>query len=180
MSTTLFTVGHGPTDRHQLGTRLTGTGVQQVVDVRRFPGSRNSPDVGKDLLAQWLPELGIGYRWEQRLGGRRSLPKDAAVLDPWWRVAAFAAYSAYTRTPEFAAALDELLTAAADRRVSIMCSESVWWRCHRRVISDVSVLQQGVDVQHLMPDGRLSTHLVAEGARLHPDGQLYWDGLDAV
>jgi hypothetical protein len=93
---------------------------------------------------------------------------------------AFAAYSAYTRTPEFAAALDELLTAAAERRVSIMCSESVWWRCHRRVISDVAVLQQGVDVQHLMPDGRLSTHLVAEGARLHPDGQLYWDGLDAV
>jgi uncharacterized protein (DUF488 family) len=180
VTTTLLTVGHGATDRDELGALLTEAGVQQVVDVRRFPGSRNSPDVGKDVLAQWLPELGVDYHWEQRLGGRRTLSADAPELDPWWRVAAFRAYSAHTRTPEFAAALDELLAVAAERRVSIMCSESVWWRCHRRVISDVAVLQREVDVQHLLPDGRLAPHPVAEGARLDLSGQLYWDGLDAV
>ncbi len=179
MSRCLLTVGHGPTDRDKLGTLLSTAGVQQVVDVRRFPGSRNSPDVGRDLLAHWLPELGIAYRWEERLGGRRALPKHDRSQDPWWTVAAFRAYAAHTRTAEFAAALDEVLAAAGVRQVVIMCSESVWWRCHRRVISDVVVLQREVAVQHLMPDGRLSAHPVAQGARLHGDGAIYWDGAES-
>lgn len=172
----LLTVGHGPTDRMKLGALLADAGVQHVVDVRRFPGSRTSPHVGTDALAQWLPELGIGYRWEQRLGGRRSLPKDAPVLDPWWQVAAFSAYAAHTRTPEFNAALDDVLVQAAADRLVVMCSESVWWRCHRRLIADVAVLQHGAQVAHLMPDGRLSPHRPAAGARIHEDGRLYWDG----
>ena len=178
MNRSLLTVGHGPTDRDKLGALLSGAAVEEVVDVRRFPGSRNSPDVGRDRLAQWLPERGITYRWEPRLGGRRALKKDAPHDDPWWRVAAFAAYSAYTRTPEFTDGLDEVLAECAERRLVIMCSESVWWRCHRRVISDVAVLGRGVDVRHLMPDGRLTPHPVAEGARMHCDGLIYWDGSD--
>jgi uncharacterized protein (DUF488 family) len=170
----LLTVGHGPEDRTRLGARLTGAGVGLVVDVRRFPGSRSNPDVRRDALADWLPAAGVGYRWDARLGGRRRLPPDQPVADGWWTVAQFAAYAAHTRTPEFAAALDEVLAEAAAATVAVMCSESVWWRCHRRLVADVAVLGRGVPVQHLMPDGRLTLHAPSAGAVLDEDGELSW------
>jgi len=170
----LLTVGHGPDDRIALAERLTGAAVGLLVDVRRFPGSRNNPDVRREALAEWLPDAGIGYRWEERLGGRRSLPKDEPVADAWWTVAQFAAYAAHTRTPEFAAALDEVLAEASAGTVAVMCSESVWWRCHRRLIADVAVLGRGVPVTHLMPDGRLRTHEPSAGAVLGEDGAVRW------
>ena len=115
----LITVGHGPQGREALGGRLASAGVEVVIDVRRFPGSRNNPDVGRDALEVWLPGFGIGYRWDERLGGRRRLPPGEAVEDGWWTVAQFAAYAAHTRTADFGAALDELLAddgAGRDRK----------------------------------------------------------------
>ncbi|MGY2004509.1 DUF488 domain-containing protein [Blastococcus sp. SYSU DS1024] len=170
----LLTVGHGSDDRTALATRLGGAGVELLVDVRRFPGSRTNLDVRREALAQWLPEEGIGYRWEERLGGRRRLPRGEPVADGWWTVAQFAAYAGYTRTPEFAAALDEVLAAAADATVAVMCSEYVWWRCHRRLVADVAVLGRGVAVGHLMPDGRVSPHRPSDGALLGDDGRVHW------
>ena len=172
----LLTVGHGPEDRLRLGARLAGAGIERVVDVRRFPGSRTNPDVRRDALAEWLPAAGIGYRWEERLGGRRRLPDGEAVADGWWTVEQFAAYAAHTRTPEFAAALDQVLTEAAGGTVAVMCSESVWWRCHRRLIADVAVLARGAAVGHLMPDGRLAPHRPSAGAVLGSGGQVSWPG----
>jgi uncharacterized protein (DUF488 family) len=169
----LLTVGHGPEDRARLAARLAGAGVGLVVDVRRFPGSRN-PDFRREALERWLPAAGIGYRWEDRLGGRRRLPPDEPVADGWWTVAQFAAYAAHTRTPEFTAALDVVLAEADGTRVAVMCSESVWWRCHRRLVADVAVLARGVAVHHLMPDGRLRPHVPAAGAVLGADGLLRW------
>jgi uncharacterized protein (DUF488 family) len=170
----LVTVGHGPDDRDRLAARLSGAGVERVVDVRRFPGSRSNPDVRREALEAWLPDAGIGYRWEPRLGGRRALPAGEPVVDAWWTVAQFAAYAAHTRTPEFTAALDEVLAEAGDALVAVMCSEYVWWRCHRRLIADVAVLGRGVDVRHLMPDGRLSAHRPSERAVVDADGSLRW------
>lgn len=169
-------MGHGPEDRTALGARLTAAGVGCVVDVRRFPGSRSNPDVRREVLEEWLPACGIGYRWDARLGGRRRLPPGEPVADGWWTVAQFAAYAAHTRTPEFAAALDEVLTGAAADTVAVMCSESVWWRCHRRIVADVAVLARGVPVHHLMPDGRLTPHTPSAGAVLGDDGQVHWPG----
>ena len=170
----LLTVGHGPEDRRRLGARLTGAGVGLLVDVRRFPGSRSNPDVAAEALARWLPEEGIGYRWDERLGGRRRLPPGAPVADGWWQVEQFAAYAVHTRTPEFTDALDEVLAAAAGETVAVMCSESVWWRCHRRLIADVVVLGRGEPVIHLMPDGRLAPHRPSAGAVVSDGGQLHW------
>jgi uncharacterized protein (DUF488 family) len=172
----LLTVGHGPDDRGRLGARLAAAGVTLVVDVRRYPGSRSNPDVRREALAEWLPAAGIGYRWDERLGGRRRLPEGAPVEDGWWSVEQFAAYAAHTRTPEFAAALDDLLAEAARTTTAVMCSESVWWRCHRRLIADVAVLARGVPVQHLMPDGRLADHRPSEGAVVVDAGQVRWPG----
>jgi uncharacterized protein (DUF488 family) len=170
----LLTVGHGPERRDALAARLTAAGVQAVVDVRRFPGSRSNPDVRREALEVWLPAAGIGYRWEEDLGGRRRLPAGEPAADGWWSVAQFAAYAAWTRTPVFAAALDRVLAEAAGAAVAVMCSESVWWRCHRRIVADVAVLGRGVPVTHLMPDGRLVPHAPSGGAVRRDDGAVYW------
>ena len=104
----LLTVGHGTLDRTALAALLAGAGTDLLVDVRRFPGSRHNPDVGTDAMAQWLPEAGIDYRWEERLGGRRRRDRTADPdADGWWRVEAFRAYAAHTRTPEFLTALEK-------------------------------------------------------------------------
>jgi uncharacterized protein (DUF488 family) len=168
-----MTLGHGTHDRAGLGALISHAGVDLVVDVRRFPGSRIHPDLRREALEEWLPAAGIGYRWDERLGGRRKLPPGEPVVDDWWTVAQFAAYAAHTRTPEFRAALDEVLAEAARSTVAVMCSESVWWRCHRRLIADVAVLGRGVPVQHLMPDGRLTPHRLSEGAVLE-GGEVRW------
>ena len=113
----LLTVGHGPDDRARLAARLTGAGIGRVVDVRRFPGSRNNPDVDRATPSP------VAARGRDRLplGGaaRRPAPAAAAgepVADGWWTVAQFAAYAAHTRTPEFASALDAVLTEARRSR----------------------------------------------------------------
>jgi uncharacterized protein (DUF488 family) len=173
---TLLTFGHGTAAQEALVRLLHEAGVGQVIDVRRFPGSRRSPHVARDALEQWLPQAGIGYRWEQRLGGRRRTPSDEQELDPWWRVDAFRAYAAHTRTPEFTAGMADLLDdleRVDAGQPAIMCSESLWWRCHRRLVSDVAVLLHGVAVEHLGHDGRRSAHAPSAGARVTPVGLVY-------
>ena len=172
----LFTVGHGTASSQELLHTLTDAGVQLLVDVRRHPGSRAHPHVAADALAQWLPAGGVAYRWEPRLGGRRQLPRGEASPDSWWTVEAFRAYAAHTRTAEFDDALDELLGEAATRTVAVMCSETVWWRCHRRLVADVAVLSRGVAVRHLLPPAPPRDHLPSAGARVAADGSLVWDG----
>jgi uncharacterized protein (DUF488 family) len=169
----LLTVGHGRLDRDGLGALLTGASVGLLVDVRRFPGSRANPAVARDELPRWLPDVGVAYAWEEGLGGRRPAPDDSP--DTWWRVAAFRGYAAHTRTDEFRSALRRVLDEAGRRRVAVMCSESVWWRCHRRLVADVAAIEHGVAVHHLMHDGRLTAHPPAEGARRGADGRLVWD-----
>jgi uncharacterized protein (DUF488 family) len=171
----LLTFGHGTSDRAVLTGLLGGVGAGLVVDVRRFPGSARNPDVHTDAMAEWLPAAGTGYRWEPRLGGRRTIPAgqdDGA--DSWWRVAAFRGYAAHMRTAEFRDAMTDLLGDLGDRRPTlVMCSESLWWRCHRRMIADAAVLLHGVTVEHLGHDGRLSPHRPSEGARVAEDGLRY-------
>lgn len=171
----LFTVGHGTVDRQQLADLLHEAGIKRIVDVRTAPGSRRNPDVGRERLAKWLPEEGIEYRWEPRLGGFRKTPPDSP--DAIWRNDSFRGYAGYTREPEFVAAMDELLEELGDGvRTAIMCSETVWWRCHRRIIADFATLARGTKVRHLMHDGRFQEHVPTEGVRLRDDGLLVYDG----
>ena len=172
----LLTVGHGTLPAEDLAALLADAGVALLVDVRRYPGSRRHPHLSREAIAAWLPAGGVAYRWEPRLGGRRRVPLEDRDADPWWRVEQFRAYAAHTRTPEFADGLRDVLGEGRERQVAVMCSETVWWRCHRRLIADVVRLTTPVDVQHLGHDGRLSEHPVAEGARVRGDGFVVWDG----
>ncbi len=171
----LLSVGHGRLDREAFTALLAAAGVESLVDIRRYPGSRRNPDVNTDAMAEWLPAAGIAYRTDDRLGGRRRLPADVPNEDPWWQVEQFAAYAAHTRSPEFGTALTELLEQSGGTLTAMMCSESVWWRCHRRLVADVAVLQRGEAVEHLMHDGRRTPHVPAAGARLRSDGAVVWD-----
>jgi uncharacterized protein (DUF488 family) len=168
------TFGHSTAGRERILELLRGAGVVALVDVRTAPGSRRDPDLLRERLAGWLPEGGVGYRWERDLGGFRPLPEDSP--DVVWRNESFRGYAAHTRSPEFVAAMDRLLREAAGARTAVMCSEAVWWRCHRRLIADFAVLARGVTVLHLMHDGRLTPHRPTPGARLRDDGLLVYDG----
>ncbi len=174
----MLTFGHGRLDRDELVALVLGAGIEAVVDVRRFPGSRANEAAARGEIPALLGEIGVAYRWDERLGGRRHLTaaEREASPDTWWRVEAFRAYAAWTRSPEFRDALPDLLADNDARITAIMCSEAVWWRCHRRLISDILVLEYGRDVQHLMHDGRLVPHPVSDGARVGPRGMVVWDG----
>lgn len=171
-----MTFGHSTAGRERIAGLLREAGVTAVVDVRIAPGSRRDPDLLRERLGVWLPDSGVGYRWEPALGGFRPLPADSPDLV--WRNKSFRGYAAHTRSPEFVAAMDRLLREAAEIRTAVMCSEAVWWRCHRRLIADFAVLARGVPVHHLMPDGRLTPHTPTPGVRLRDDGLLVYDGCE--
>ena len=174
----LITFGHGTASAEQMAGLLHSAEVTALVDVRIAPGSRRHPHVARAELERWLPGHGISYRWEKRLGGfRRPAPGSPDVV---WHEAAFRGYAGHMRQPDFLAAIDEVLAQVAaqpaGQHVAVMCSESVWWRCHRRLIADFAEVARGVPVQHLMHDGRLAPHLRSPGVRLRADGLLVYDG----
>lgn len=174
----LLTLGHGTLDRDGLAALLEEAGVRRLVDVRRYPGSRTNPAARPDALAEITRSLSIEHRWDARLGGRRRLDAQERRTNPdtWWRVDQFRAYAAWTRSADFRAALAEVLRGIPEARTAVMCSEAVWWRCHRRLVADVVLGEHGVPVLHLMHDGRLLPHELSEGARTGSDGHLVWDG----
>lgn len=155
--TPVTTVGHGTLPAEDFADLLTTAGVERLVDVRRYPGSRKFPWFGEDRMASWLPEAGVDYLRVEELGGRRRPREDTP--NTAWRNAQFAAYADHMASEEFAAGVRRLLE-LADRRVAVMCSESLWWRCHRRLVADHLVLVEGVAVEHLFHDGRLAEHPV--------------------
>ena len=162
----LLTVGHGTSTADELGQRLLDAGVALLVDVRRFPGSRRHPHLSREAVQEWCP---VPYRWEERLGGRRPLVPDSP--DTALRNASFRGYASWMRGPDFVTALRDVLD--GPDRTAVMCSESVWWRCHRRMVADAAVLLHDAEVRHLMPDGRLTAHPPTDGVRVDGDVLVY-------
>jgi uncharacterized protein (DUF488 family) len=173
--TELLTVGHGTQSADDLAVLLRGAGVSALIDVRIAPGSRRNPQFMRAELERWLPDTGVAYRWDKRLGGYRKLAPDSP--DTALRNDSFRAYAGYMRTAEFAAGLAELIEQARSERTTVMCSETVWWRCHRRLIADHLMLLDGLTPLHLMPGGRLSDHRPTSGVSVG-DGVLVYDRND--
>lgn len=167
----LITVGHGTCSQADFIELLRGAGIESLIDVRTAPGSRRNPQFRRDLMSEWVPEAGVAYRWEPRLGGlRRPSPDSPNVA---LRHSGFRAYADHMATADFVTALDEVLADAAGRPTTVMCAESVWWRCHRRLIADFATLVRGTDVRHLMHDGRLHEHRPTEGVRRDGERLVY-------
>ena len=175
----LLTYGHGTDPAERTTEILRAAGVSSLVDIRTAPGSRRHPQFARTALEEWLPGAGIAYRWEKRLGGfRRPGPDNPDVV---WREDMFRGYAEHMRSPDFLAAIDAVLAeaeteAGADApQVTVMCSESLWWRCHRRLVADFAAVARGIEVRHLMHDGRLEAHRPTPGVRLRDDGLLVYD-----
>ena len=166
----VFTVGHGTLGSDALAAVLGAAGVRLVVDVRSAPGTRRYPQFVRAEMERWLPAAGIDYRWKRDLGGyRRPLAQsENLALDHL----AFRRYADYIATRSFALGLRRLLDDAAARPTEALCAETLWWRCHRRLIADAAVLLAGATVVHLGHDGRLAPHRVTEGARLVESGGM--------
>lgn len=147
---------------------LTAHGIMRIADVRRFPGSRKFPQFNPVALEQSLTEAGVGYTPMPDLGGRRKALADTPHTA--WRNESFRGYADYMDTPEFAQAAESLAELARDDRVGVMCSEAVWWRCHRSMIADY-FKANGWTVLHIMGMGEAKEHPFTPVARII-DGKL--------
>jgi uncharacterized protein (DUF488 family) len=160
---TIWTIGHSTRSSEEFLAALGAHGIQTVVDVRRFPGSRRLPQFGSAALESALAEHGMGYRWIGALGGRRQA--DPASPNDGWRHPAFRAYADHMATEEFAAGLFELELIASGSRSAIMCAEALWWRCHRRLIAD-ALTSLGYEVRHIRDASETEVHRLAPPAAI--------------
>jgi uncharacterized protein (DUF488 family) len=170
---TIWTVGHSTRTGEKFGQILVAHGIQVLVDVRSFPGSHRYPQFNRAELAESLTHLGIEYRHEPRLGGRRKPRADSH--NTAWRNASFRAYADHIETDEFRNGVEELLELAASARTAVMCAEAVWWRCHRSLISDY-LKAAGQLVVHIIDEAKTEEHPFTSAARLI-DGELSYRGL---
>jgi uncharacterized protein (DUF488 family) len=146
----VFTIGHSTRSIDAFTTLLGEAEIDLCVDVRSIPRSRMNPQFNTEILPVSLAAVGIDYRHLRALGGRRGRQGgDAPSPNGLWRNAAFRNYADYAMTAPFRAGLDDLLALAQTRRCAIMCAEAVWWRCHRRIITDY-LLAEGIPVAHIM------------------------------
>jgi uncharacterized protein (DUF488 family) len=171
----VFTIGHSTHPIDEFIRMLQQAAIVRVVDVRSIPRSRTNPQFNTDVLSESLASAGIGYLHLAALGGRRHRPKGAPPSpNPLWRHQAFRNYADYALTEAFRGGLDELEALAKTERCAIMCSEAVWWRCHRRIISDY-LLAGGITVAHIMGPGKIDPATLTPGARKLPDGHVIYE-----
>ena len=154
---TVWTVGHSTRSGEEFVQILKAHGIQVLVDVRSFPGSRRYPQFNRATLAESLQQAGIEYRHEPRLGGRRTPRKDSH--NTAWRNASFRAYADHMESEEFRNGVKDLLELASNRRTAVMCAEALWWRCHRKLISDY-LKTEGHAVIHILDKNKTQEHPV--------------------
>ena len=160
---TVWTIGHSTRTIEEFMAVLESYHIELVVDVRRFPGSRRLPQFGSEALEKSLVSAGIDYQWIPALGGRRRAAPD--MENSAWTHPAFRSYSAHMMTEEFSDGLSELLMLSEGLNTAIMCAEVLWWRCHRRIISDVLV-SLDVNVVHIRDESHSDNHRISPPARI--------------
>jgi uncharacterized protein (DUF488 family) len=165
---TLYTIGHSTRPWDAFVAMLADAGIEVLVDVRRFAGSRRNPQFSRDAMPAALAAAGIRYWPLEAMGGRRK-PSPASP-NTAWRVEAFRAYADHLASPLYIGAREALMQAAAGARCAVMCAEALWWQCHRRLIAD-DFVARGWTVLHLMAPGKVEPHL------LNPDALMAGDVL---
>jgi uncharacterized protein (DUF488 family) len=170
MRVRVFTIGHGTRPLDELVGVLRAAGVETLVDVRRFPGSRRNPQFNQAPLAEALDTGGIAYRHAEELGGRRS-NEPGEERFPCIRVAAFRSYAARMGTPTWQRTLEDALEQPVP---CFMCAETPWWRCHRRLIAELLTARRD-EVVHLLGPGRSEPHRMYDESSMR-EGKLYLCG----
>ena len=168
----IYSVGHGTRPIEEFVEILCAAAVKTLADIRSAPGSRRHPQFGQAALAASLGDAGIEYLHLRGLGGRRDAAPDSPNVA--LKVDAFRGYADHMSTEEFAADYARLVATARERATAFMCAETLWWRCHRRLVSD-RLMVDGWDVVHLLARGKSEPHRLWDVARA-VDGRLVYDG----
>ncbi|HET8569276.1 MAG TPA: DUF488 domain-containing protein [Candidatus Limnocylindria bacterium] len=174
----IWSAGHGAREASTFTDLLVGARIELLADIRTFPGSRRHPQFGRDPLERALRGAGIAYEHLAGLGGRRkgavSSPH-AALREPGFR-----GYADHTASAEFARDLGRLEALARDRRTAFMCAETLWWKCHRRILADI-LSARGWEVLHLVHSGKEpERHRMWDLARVTDEGRVVYDQGEAV
>lgn len=169
----VWTIGHSTLAIEDFIHLLERCEIQVLADVRSFPGSRRYPQFNKENLQSSLAAVGIEYVHLPELGGRRRARPDSINMS--WRNESFRGYADYMETEGFELGISKLLDMAARRRTAIMCAESLWWRCHRSLISDYLKVK-GIEVIHIIGGGKSEPHPYTTAARI-VDGELSYRGI---
>lgn len=170
---TIYTMGHSTHSLDVFVEMLTSFGVEVLADIRRYPGSRRHPHFNKESLEKSLPERGIEYHHIEALGGRRRAAADSK--NTGLRHPAFRGYADYMDTEDFKNAVMGLEKMARKQKTAIMCSEAVWWSCHRSLVSDY-LKAHGWKVMHIMGAGKTSEHPYTSAVRI-VNGEPDYKGL---
>lgn len=172
MSEPFFTVGHSTRTLDEFVGLLHGSEVTLIVDVRKLPGSTRYPQFDQDSLAASLERVGIGYRHVEGLTGRRPVSKDVPFkVNGWWENRSFHNYADHALADDFVRALAELREQGSTRRAAVMCSEAVWWRCHRRIIAD-HLLAHDEQVRHILGTDHVDPAQMSRGAVVGLDSRV--------
>ena len=166
----IWTIGHSTHTLEDFISMLRSFEIAVLADVRSFPGSRRYPHFNKENLERSLAQNDFEYVHFVELGGRRKARPDS--VNTGWHHTAFRGYADYMETPEFKKAVKDLAVLAQKKRVAYMCSEAVWWRCHRRMVSDYLKLN-GWTVMHIMGAGKAQGHPFTSPAKV-VNGQLVY------
>jgi uncharacterized protein (DUF488 family) len=168
----IFTVGHSNLPFEQFVPLLKEYEIRLLADIRRYPSSRKFPHFNRKALSDLLAAENIDYLWFESLGGRRHTAKDIKSVNTGLRSIAFRNYADYMATDEFRRAVQVLLSVAAQSRTAVMCAEKLYWKCHRRLLSDYMV-SQGIEVIHIMEPGKFSSHKLTPYAVATESGVIY-------
>lgn len=180
MPSLFFTIGHSNRTLAEFIGLLMNSNIQLLVDVRSFARSRTNPQFNEDTVPLALAEQHIGYRHLIELGGRRGRARGAPPSpNGYWIHPAFRNYADYAATDAFRAGLAVLLELGAQQRCAIMCSEALWWRCHRRIIADY-LLSRGAQVHHILDARHVVPATLTPGAQMTRDGTLIYPPSDAA
>jgi hypothetical protein len=160
---TIWTIGHSTRTLNEFIDMLKSFQIEVLADIRSFPGSRKFPHFNKEALKISLPQKNIRYIHFKNLGGRRKAKRDSR--NTAWRNAAFRGYADYMETENFREGASELEKMGIKNRTAFMCSEAVWWRCHRSMVSDYLKVQ-GWKVMHILSIGKEEEHAYTVPARI--------------
>jgi uncharacterized protein (DUF488 family) len=172
MANPLFTIGHSVRPLGIFIDLLKAADVRLVVDVRAFPRSRTNPQYNGDTLPRSLSGFQIGYEHISELGGRRGRqPNVPSATNAFWHNESFHNYADYAMGEVFRAALERLRQLGHSERCAIMCAETLWWQCHRRIISDY-LIAAGETVFHILGPDHVARAFMTPAAKLGADGVL--------
>jgi len=171
---TVYTIGHSNRAIAEFGALLRECTVELVADVRSIPRSRANPQFNIEALPAELAAFGVSYQHIPELGGRRHRRRGAPPSpNTFWRNQSFRNYADYAATDAFKMGIGRLEELAHHHRCAIMCAEALWWRCHRRIISDY-LLERGMRVLHIMGRRKLEPAALTSNARRLTDGTLVY------